>query len=209
MLAGGGSGNARAIAARLSIPTGYERALPPSMQLTVRARRRFVFERARGSVLDLGGATSHDVLWSRLTSAIDDVEIVDGADDPALRRLVRAGERFDTVVSVFQLATADDVAATLSRLRRLLHDDGTLEFLEPSVSPGIAARGARLFGPATQRFVGWRPDLDIPATLRRGDLSVIDLDRHRAPTMQPWLRGLVEGTARHQQPAARSDDGTG
>ena len=176
------------------VPTGYERTLPPGVQATVRARRRAAAGRAAGRVLDLGGSDAHRSLW-RSTDV--DVTLLDGSGDPAVRRLAEEGARFDTVFSVFQLASTPDLAATLSRLTSVLDPGGRLLFLEPGRLAGMAGRTQRLLAPAMSMTAGWHLDRDVPMALRRAGLTITDLDRHRVTTTQWWLRSLVEGTARH------------
>ncbi len=183
------------------IPTGYERTLPPELQLLVRARRRVVAQRARGRVLDLGGADAHHQLWGQV-AAVDEAVVLDGANDPELLALARSGARFDTVLSVFQLASANDLGATLRRVAALLADDGRLRFVEPGRLVGLPGRLQGLVAPPLGLLAGWRADRDVPAELRAAGLSVTDLERHRVPTFQWWVRMLVEGDAHHALPAA-------
>jgi len=171
------------------IPTGYERTLPPEAQLLVRARRRALVGRARGRVLDLGGADAHRAQWGT-----GDAVVLDGAGDP---RLADLDGPFDTVVSVFQLAAASDLAATLARIRVLLAEDGRLLFVEPGRLVRLGGRVQRLVAPPLGAVAGWRADRDIPGELRAAGLSVTDVERHRVPTLQPWLRQVVEGAAHH------------
>ena len=156
----------------------------------MRARRRLLAERARGRVLDLGGADWHAGLWPD-----GDVVRLDGASDPHLSQL--GDGEFDTIFSVFQLAAAGDLTATLASLRRVLAADGLVLFLEPGRLVGVAGRSQRLLGRAVAVTAGWHLDRDIPMELRRDGLSVTDLERHRAPTTQWWMRIVVEGTAHH------------
>lgn len=172
------------------IPTGYERTLPPEAQLLVRSRRRHLVAGARGRVLDLGGADSHRALWGGRA----DVEVLAKATDHALAGV---DGPFDTIVSVFQLASSPDLPDLLARLRQLLAQDGHLLFVEPGRLPRARGRVQRLVAPAVGAVAGWRVDRDIPLELRRAGLSVTDVERHRVPTLQPWLRQVVEGRAHH------------
>ncbi len=178
------------------IPTGYERTLPPEVQLVVRARRRALVRRGRGRVLDLGGADAHRTLWAG-AGDVQSATVLDGAADPRLAGLARGPERFDTIVSVLQLAAAPDLDAVLARLRTVLADDGVLLFVEPSRLVGIAGRMQRLVAPPVGLLTGWRVDRDVPACLRSAQLSVTDVRRHRVATLQWWLREIVEGRAHH------------
>jgi len=178
------------------IPTGYERTLPPEAQLLVRARRRHLVTRARGRVLDLGGADAHHGLWRGATG--DEAVVLDGPG-----RALPSGP-FDTVVSVFQLAASRDLDLLLARIRDVLAEDGRLLFVEPARLVGVGGRVQRLAAPVLGAVTGWRADRDVPMALRAAGLSVTDLERHRVPTLQPWLRRLVEGSA---HPALRPGAG--
>ena len=167
----------------------------------MRARRRALARRGQGRLLDLGGADSHRTLWDRAPD-VSEATVLDGADDPRLASLGAAEERFDTVVSVFQLAATTHLDATLGAIRRLLADDGRLLFLEPGAQVGLPGRVQRLVAPPLGGLTGWRADRDIPAELRAARLSVIDIRRHRVPTLQLWLRQVLEGIAHHALAAA-------
>jgi hypothetical protein len=147
-------------------------------------------------VLDLGGADAHRTVWSSVTT-VESVTVLDGAADPSLSGLAQGTERYDTIVSVFQLAAAPELDTTLRRLRSVLADGGELLFLEPARLVGVGGRVQRLVAPPLGLMTGWRPDRDVPMALRAAGLSVIDVRRHRVPTVQWWLRQLVEGRAHH------------
>ncbi len=172
----------------------------------MRTRRRALASRARGRVLDLGGADAHATLWNDV-GAVDDVASVEGAADPGLIGLARGDDRFDTIFSVFQLVSAPDLEATLERLRRVLAPDGRLLFLEPGRLVGFGGRAQRMVAPAVGLTSKWHVERDIPVALRDARLSVISLDRHRVTTMQWWLSRIVEGVAHHAAPIARPSDG--
>lgn len=175
------------------------------MQLLVRTRRRALARRARGRVLDLGGADSHASLWDAHRD-VDGVADVGAVLDPALASLRGQGERFDTVFSVFRLATAIDLDETLRTVRDLLEPEGRLLFLEPTRLPGVAGRAQRAAAPATALTAGWRADRDVPAQLRASGLSVLDIERHRLRTMQWWVRSVVEGSAHLRRDLAAGAD---
>ena len=165
----------------------------------MRARRRTLTRHGRGRLLDLGGADMHHTLWARADD-VSDATVLDGVGDPRLAALADAGERFDTVVSVFQLAASADLGETLRSLRQVLADDGRVLFIEPGSQVGLPGRIQRLVTPPLHGLTGWRPDRDIPAELRISGLSVIDIRRHRVPTLQLWLRQVLEGVAHHALP---------
>ncbi len=162
----------------------------------MRARRRALLGPAHGRLLDLGGADTHGTLWER-SPQVRGATVLDGADDPQLAALATAGERFDTVVSVFQLATASDLDATLHAVRAVLAEDGRLLFVEPGSQVGLTGRLQRLVASPLGGMTGWRADRDIPMALRAGGLSVIDIRRHRVLTVQLWLRQVLDGVAHH------------
>jgi hypothetical protein len=186
------------------IPSGYERTLPPEVQLLVRARRRRLVGRATGRVLDLGGSGTHQGLWAGVPGA-DEVLVLDGGDDARLTDLAGGSTRFDTVLSVFQLAATADLRATLELIRQVLDGEGRLLFLEPARLVGAGSRVQSVLAPAYGTLAGWRPDRDIPMELRAAGLSVTDVRRHRATTLQWWVRRLVEGTAHHALEPARRE----
>jgi SAM-dependent methyltransferase len=165
----------------------------------VRARRRALVPQARGRLLDLGGAERHRSLWSGAAD-VSEATVLDGAGDVRLAELASSGERFDTVVSVFQLAAAADLRGTLEAIGRVLADDGRVLFLEPGAPVRLLGRVQRLVAPPLGGLTGWRADRDIPAELRAAGLSVTDILRHRVPTLQPWLRQVLEGVAHHALP---------
>lgn len=172
----------------------------------MRARRRSLLGRATGRVLDLGGARSHAHLWADV-AGVDDVTILDGANDPGLLGLARDEDaRFDTVVSILQLTSTPDLDATIRRIASVLDPGGRLLFLEPGRGVGIPGRAQVRFAPVIRAFSPWHVDRDIPADLRAGGLSVVDLERQQVPTMQWWLRNLQIGVARHELPPARNGD---
>lgn len=178
-----------------TIPTGYERVLPPQVQLLVGARRRELARRATGRVLDLGGAESHRRLWADAGAVV-----LDGGDDPRAGELAGAGERFDTVVSVLQLSASRDPVSLLQHLRTLVGDEGCLLFLEPGRLVGASGRLQRFAARPVRLATGLHVDRDVVDVVRGAGLSVIALDRHRVPTLQPWLRVLVEGRAHRALP---------
>lgn len=170
----------------------------------MRARRRALTRHGRGRLLDLGDADMHRNLWTGV-DGVSDATVLDGVDDRRLGELAAAGERFDTVVSVFQLAASTDLTTTLRSVRRVLAEDGRVLFLEPGAQVGLPGRIQRLVSPPLGGLTGWHADRDIPAELRTAGLSVIDIRRHRVPTLQLWLRQVLEGVAHHALPPG---DGT-
>jgi hypothetical protein len=83
-------------------------------------------------------------------------------DVSALEELAAAGERFDSVVSIFQLSRFAQPLRAARAIEQLLADDGELFFLEPTASPGLVG--------LVQRWAG-RRNHDIPGVLRDAGLS--------------------------------------
>lgn len=176
--------------------------------MLVRARRRALAATTTGRVLDLGGSDSHRGLWAGRSDV--EVTLLNGAGDPRLRAIAARGETFDTVVSILQLTAAPDATVAARRVATVLADDGSLRFLEPAVLAGVAGRGQRLVAPSVSLVTGMHLRRDIPRILRDADLSVVDLDRVTVPTMQWWLRQLLDGRAHHRLvPGRGSSTATG
>ena len=122
---------------------------------------------AQGRVLDLGRLGGRD----RAPSALDE--------------LVAAGERFDSIISIFELSRFPQPLRGARAIEQLLAEEGRFIFLEPTSSPGIAD--------FVQRAVG-RPNHDIPAILRSAGFSMSVCNRIVVNTMLP-ARMYVEGVA--------------
>ena len=197
----------------VGFPTGYERRLPPGALLVLRDRRRRLLEAASGRVLDLGGCDAHVPLLAssgaitavvlttpeergaRLRRRATDAPIAVDVRDATLQELAGTSERFDTVVSVLQLAREDDLVAALGVVRDLLAPEGRLLFLEPTAERGITGRVQHALGPATRLTSGRRPDRDITGSARAAGLVVTDCERLTMPTLWPF-RAFAEGVAR-------------
>jgi SAM-dependent methyltransferase len=198
----------------VGFPTGYERRLPPGALLTLRDRRRRLLAGVAGRVLDLGGCEAHIPLLAAgdATSIVvlttpeeggargrrraEDAPGAVEVRDVTLEDLVAAGEHFDTVVSVLQLARQDDLDGALRAVRRLLTASGVLLFLEPTVERGFTGRVQHALGPATRLASGRRPDRDITGCARAAGLLVSDCERLTMPTLWPF-RAFAAGIARH------------
>jgi hypothetical protein len=171
---------------------GYERALTPALLLHVRRARREVAARARGRILDLGGGLDHRSGYP----AGADVRIIP-IGGAGLAATAARGERFDTITSTFQIASAPDPAALVRLLAVLLAPDGDLLFVEPSRQFGPAGLAQRAAAPLLSVWTQVRPDRDIPALVRSGGLRVVDLDRVTVPTAHVPVRLVVRGRAHH------------
>ena len=148
----------------------------------------------RRALIDLDERRSR--MLSRATERVLDVA---GQPSGRLGELARAGERFDTVVSVLQISTAADAPAMCRTLRELLTADGELWFLEPTSVTGAVGVVQHALGPWMRRTTGRRPDYDIPRLLRRADLTISDCERFEAHALWPY-RSFVQGVARLPYP---------
>jgi SAM-dependent methyltransferase len=129
-----------------------------------------------GRVLDLGDLGRH--------STLDD--------------LVTSGERFDSIVSMFQLSRSRDPARDVRAVERLLAEGGRLFLLEPTASVGVAKALHRLAG---------RRDHDIPAILRGAGLSMSICERIAVNRVWParmYVEGIAFRTLHPAQPAIGS-----
>ncbi len=111
----------------------------------------------------------------------------------------------DTAVSAFGLVAADDPGALLAAVATLLAPDGRLRFLEPAPARGLARHLEHALAPLWAAAVGsrrpsptvaWRPDVDVPATIRRAGLTITDIERSTMPTLVAPLRHVALGVAR-------------
>src|SRR4051794_31640974 len=134
-------------------------------------RRRRLFARASGRVLDLGDYSSF-----------------------SLPELVGAGERFDTIVSVMQISIAPEAGSFCANVARLLSDEGRLLFLEPTAMVGAAGAVQHALGPWVRRTTGRRFDYDIPGLIRAAGLAIGDCERISMRALWPY-RSFVEGVA--------------
>jgi ubiquinone/menaquinone biosynthesis C-methylase UbiE len=127
----------------------------------MRERRRSLLAGAHGRVLEIGAGTGLNL--PHYSDAVFELVLVE--PEPGMRaklsrraagsaRVVGASAEalpfpdasFDCVVSTMVLCTVDDVAATLSEVRRVLRPGGRLLFVEHvrSDAPGLARRQDRL-----------------------------------------------------------------
>lgn len=121
-----------------------------------------------------------------------------GAGGDPLGALIGRGARFDTIVSIFQLAAVHDFARRACQLAALLDPAGNLLFLEPTRQPGPMSGLQRLASPGLTLAAGFRVDRDIPDLLRRHGFRVVTLERLRQRSVLPHLRPMVRGRAEHR-----------
>jgi ubiquinone/menaquinone biosynthesis C-methylase UbiE len=185
----------------------------------VRAVRRELLCKARGSTVEIGSGTGLN-----LPHFPDDLdELVLAEPDPAMRsrlekrlhqtsgraRLIDApAERLpfpdgsvDTVVSSFVLCTVDAPELALREIVRVLRPDGQLLFIEHvrSDSPTLAAWQNRL-AKLWRRFArGCRCNRATAKLIATSGLTLDDVHERSWHGMPPIVRPLIAGRARRDQ----------
>ena len=130
----------------MTYPAPIEQVMTPIDQSQLRPRRQRLLQRARGRVLELGGAGGVN-LEHYPADRVSEVVVVgaDGASRARLRRTAarrgvsvdlrtaaQVGTGYDTVVAAFTLSALSDLDRELDALRQLLAPDGRLLFLDHS-----------------------------------------------------------------------------
>ncbi|HEY2427468.1 MAG TPA: class I SAM-dependent methyltransferase [Acidimicrobiales bacterium] len=158
------------------------------------AQRERLLAGARGRVLEVGAGTDRNLAHYPAGSAV--AQVVACERTPARRRagaapvpvarvgasaaaLPFADASFDTVVCTLLMCGEPEPAAAVREMRRVLHPEGSVLFLEPTVgrSP-VTARVQRWVSPAWARVAGGgRLDRDTVAILRAGGFVVADCER--------------------------------
>jgi SAM-dependent methyltransferase len=193
-------------------PAAYERAIAPLERWGLARQRRLTLAPARGRVLDVGARTGLNVAHYP-----PGVAAVAAEPDAAARRLLRAraegapeavrvvaaavpglpfdDEAFDTVVCTLVLCRVADPAAAIADVRRVLHDDGELLFLEHIIGRRrTTAAVQRAVAPAWSAAGGCHVDRDTIAALRAGGFVVSDCER-LAPVGRLSAGTVVRGRA--------------
>jgi ubiquinone/menaquinone biosynthesis C-methylase UbiE len=191
----------------------YDRSLAASEDAGLRERRRALLAGARGRVLEIGAGTGLNV--DLYPDAVTDLVLTEPEAPMARRLRERAGDRarvieagagalpfddgaFDTVVSTLVLCTVPDLPAALAEIRRVLHPDGRLLFLEHvrAGDRGTAKWQDRLT--PLWRFMarGCHPNRDTAGALRAAGYTLDPLDHGTVPLAPPIVRPLISGAAR-------------
>lgn len=191
-----------------------EQVMTPIDQSQLRPRRQRLLRRARGRVLELGGAGGVN-LEHYPAERVSEIVVVgaDGASRSRLRRsaarrglsvdvrtVAQAGTGYDTVVAAFTLSARSDLGRELAALRQLLAPDGQLLFLDhsPRRPGGVATELSRpLWRMMADGFV---PGRDLPGAIRHSGLIIVGIERFGLTTLTLPLRSCVAGVARPQRP---------
>ncbi|HVM66355.1 MAG TPA: class I SAM-dependent methyltransferase [Acidimicrobiales bacterium] len=193
-------------------PAAYERAMAPLERWGVARQRHLTLRPARGRLLDVGARTGLNVahyppgvsavaaepdagarrlLGARAEGAPVPVRVV-AAGAPGLP--FRDGS-FDTVACTFLLCRVADPAAAIADVRRVLHADGELLFLEHIVGRRRATAAVqRAVAPAWSAAGGCHVDRDTIAELRAGGFVISDCER-LAPVGRLSAGTVVRGRA--------------
>jgi ubiquinone/menaquinone biosynthesis C-methylase UbiE len=191
----------------------YDRALAASEEAGLRERRRTVLAGASGRVLEIGAGTGLNV--DLYPDQVTDLVLTEPEEPMARRLRARAGDRarvvdagagalpfddgaFDTVVSTLVLCTVPDLPAALREIRRVLHPDGRLLFLEHvrAENPRTAKWQDRVT--PLWRFMarGCHPNRDTAAALRAAGFTLETLEHDMVPHAPPVARPMIFGVAR-------------
>lgn len=178
-------------------------------------RRRRLLAAARGSVLELGAGTGLNL--THYPDGLDRLVLVEPERHMARRLAGRLGslerqaevlrapaealpfddDTFDTVVSTLVLCTVEDQVRSLQEIRRVLHPDGSLLFLEHvrSDTPRLARWQDRLQGPWQSFTDGCNCNRQTLERLHEASFVVAVNERARWRRMPPIVRPLVSGRA--------------
>jgi ubiquinone/menaquinone biosynthesis C-methylase UbiE len=182
----------------------------------VAEQRRKLLEEVKGTVLELGFGTGHNLPY--YPAGIDRVVAVDpsAASAKLARQRIAAapfpveyrnltGERldapdhsFDAVVSTFTLCTIPDPIAALEQVRRVLKPGGSFHLLEHglSVEPKVQRWQARLNGLSNLMLGGCNLNRDIERLVRQAGFSFERIEKYYAagdPKFIGWMtRGLAK-----------------
>ena len=193
----------------------YDRLTSSVEAAGLRARREQLLGNALGRVLEIGAGTG-----ANLPFYGPGVESITAAEPetPMARKLARrireqrrgvevvqapaeqlpfTDAQFDTVVSTLVLCTVNDLARTLSEIRRVLKPGGRLLFIEHvrSEEPRLAAWQDRLNG--LNRIVahGCNCNRSTLDAIRAAGFTVTSLEQGNLAKAPPFVRPLIVGAA--------------
>jgi ubiquinone/menaquinone biosynthesis C-methylase UbiE len=179
-------------------------------------RRRRLLGAARGRVLEIGAGTGLNVPHypthlDRLVLAEPERHMAQRLErrlrsEDSRAEVIRAPAEvlpfddgsFDTVVSTLVLCTVEDPIAALEEIRRVLHPEGSLLFLEHvrADSPRLARWQRRLHDPWQSFADGCNCDRRTLDHLRQAGFTVSVREHARWRRMPPIVHPLISGQAR-------------
>jgi SAM-dependent methyltransferase len=179
-------------------------------------RRRRLLKAARGRVLEIGAGTGLNVPY--YPTDLDRLVLAEPEPHMAqrLERRLRSARRraevirapaevlpfddgaFDTVISTLVLCTVENPVASLREIRRVLHPQGSLLFLEHvrADTPRLARWQQRLHDPWQAFADGCHCDRRTPAHLQEAGFAVQLWERGTWRRMPPIVHPLISGRAR-------------
>jgi ubiquinone/menaquinone biosynthesis C-methylase UbiE len=194
---------------------GYDTFMARAEKAGLAAHRRKLLDRARGSVLEIGGGTGANLPY--YGKQVDEIVITE-PEEPMARRLerklantslptrvVRAPAEqlpfedasFDAVVSTLVLCTVSDPTRALNEIHRVLKPEGQLLFLEHvrSDDAKLARWQDRLNGVQRRIGHGCNCNRQTLETIQSAGFSIADLAHDRLPKAPPIVRPLIVGAA--------------
>jgi ubiquinone/menaquinone biosynthesis C-methylase UbiE len=193
----------------------YDRLTKGSEDAGLADMRARVLAKAHGATLELGAGTGANL--KHYPDAVTELVLTEPSEHMARRlrdKVAASGRaaqvvvapaehlpfedaRFDTVAGTLVLCTAEDPAAALGEVARVLRPGGQLLFLEHvrADEPGLARWQDRLEGAWGYMAAGCHPNRDTLAAIEAAGLTVDDLERGRFPKAPPLVRPLISGRA--------------
>jgi SAM-dependent methyltransferase len=197
----------------------YDKFMAATEEAGLADARRGLLANARGATLELGAGTGGNL--QHYPEAVTELVLTEPSEHMAKRlraktsasgrdaqvilapaeRLPFEDEHFDTVVGTLMLCTADDPAAVLGEVRRVLRPGGQLLFLEHvrSDEPKLARWQDRLEKPWGYLGAGCHPNRPTLATIEASGLTVEGVEHGRLPKAPPIVRPMISGRATRPQ----------
>ncbi len=194
------------------LPRLLDHAMDTEQTRAIRAR---VTRGLAGEVVEVGFGTGHNLTQlpsvvtrllvvepsqssmrradSRIAATAVPVEVV-GSD---AQRLALPDASVDAALCTWSLCTIPDPVAAVREVRRVLRPEGQLHFVEHGVAPDekVRRRQARM-NPLQRRLAGGCTlDLDIPALLRLGGMTITQLQTYYGDGAPKVLAAMYEGRA--------------
>jgi SAM-dependent methyltransferase len=194
----------------------YDRLTADAEEAGLADLRAAVLAEAQGATLELGAGTGANI--AHYPDAVTELVLTEPGEHMARRlrdKLAASGRdaqvvvapaerlpfedgRFDTVTATLMLCTADDPAAALREVARVLRPGGRLLFLEhvrADEDAGLARWQDRLEGVWGYLAAGCHPNRDTLAAIEHAGFTVEAVERGRFPKAPPLVRPLISGRA--------------
>lgn len=177
-------------------------------------RRSQLLHGVRGEVLEIGGGTGANLphyraaervvvtepdpfMRKRLRPKLLQARVPVEVSDAGAQELPFADDSFDVVVSTLVLCTVPDQRAALAEIRRVLHSEGVLIFMEHVRNSGRVARWQDRIEPLwTRLFAGCHPNRDTVSEIEAAGFRLETFERFDPPVPLSGLVPHVQGTAK-------------